>query len=189
MDTKDLCLGVLSLGAASGYDIRRQLEQTFAHFMEISPSGVYPALKQLASEGLATTTVVPQSGKPNKIVYALTDEGRKALRGALAECDGRHKVRSEMLAMMFFADLAPPAKLKSVLLARSAELEGFIAETKAWRDSGAIEDATPGQRFLAGYALAVMEAEAGFLRSHFDALIGEVDETTSRTAPSGAKRA
>jgi len=45
MDTKTLCLGVLTLGDASGYDVRKQLTETFSHFMEISPSGIYPALR------------------------------------------------------------------------------------------------------------------------------------------------
>ncbi len=188
MDTKDLCLGVLTLGDASGYDIRKQLEQTFAHFMEISSSGIYPALKQLALQGLVTSTTIPQQGKPNKIVYSLTDGGRRALGLALAESDGRHKVQSEMLVMMFYAGLAPPEKLKSVLLARAAELEGYTAATKAWRDSDAVDQATPGQRFLAGYALAVMEAESKFLRSHVDDLIDEVEQDKSAIASSDAKK-
>tara|TARA_R110002124_G_scaffold273815_1_gene443387 strand:+ start:1237 stop:1488 length:252 start_codon:yes stop_codon:yes gene_type:complete len=77
MDTKTLCLGVLlTLGDASGYDIRKYLEENFGHFMDISYNSVYPALKNLEKESLVTFKHITQNNYPDKKVFSLTDEGR-----------------------------------------------------------------------------------------------------------------
>ena len=52
MDVRTLCLGVLSLGDASGYEIKKRLESTFNHFYDASFGSIYPALNQLQKEGL-----------------------------------------------------------------------------------------------------------------------------------------
>ena len=53
MDVKTLCLGVLSRGDASGYEIKKQCEEgPFAHFYAAGFGSIYPALNALWSEGL-----------------------------------------------------------------------------------------------------------------------------------------
>jgi PadR family transcriptional regulator AphA len=66
MNTKTLCLAVLSLGKASGYDIGKRLEDPFGHFVDVARSGVYPILKTLEEEGLVQYENVEQSALPNK---------------------------------------------------------------------------------------------------------------------------
>ena len=43
--------------------------------MEASYGSIYPALNQLAAEGLLTVREEEQSGKPDKKVYAITPNG------------------------------------------------------------------------------------------------------------------
>ncbi|MCZ6511637.1 MAG: PadR family transcriptional regulator, partial [Alphaproteobacteria bacterium] len=48
MDTKTLCLGVLTHGDASGYEIKKALEDgPFGHIQEIGFGSIYPALAKL----------------------------------------------------------------------------------------------------------------------------------------------
>lgn len=75
IDTKTLCLGVLTLGDASGYDIRKHLEDNFGHFMDVSSNAVYPALKALEKEKLVTFKTVKQNNYPDKKVFILAEEG------------------------------------------------------------------------------------------------------------------
>ena len=53
MDVKTLCLGVLSRGAASGYEIKKQCEEgPFAHFYAAGFGSIYPALNSLLNDRL-----------------------------------------------------------------------------------------------------------------------------------------
>ena len=42
MDVRTLCLGVLSMGSASGYEIKKRLENGFGHFYDASFGSIYP---------------------------------------------------------------------------------------------------------------------------------------------------
>ena len=76
MNVRTLCLGVLSSGEASGYEIKKEIEEgLFNHFIDASYGSIYPALTQLAGEGLVTVRAEEQSGKPDKKVYAITTKG------------------------------------------------------------------------------------------------------------------
>ena len=50
MDVKTLCIGILSLGDASGYEIKKQLEERFSFFYDASFGSIYPALNKLQKE-------------------------------------------------------------------------------------------------------------------------------------------
>lgn len=178
MDTKTLCLGILTHGKASGYDIRKQLEEVFSNFMEVSASGVYPALKALEQRGHVSLERVFQDGRPNKKVYTITESGRRAFVESLAASSGRHKVRSEMLALMFFAEHVPTAHLSKVLTGRLKLLETWTELTSGWLAGDESEEGTPGQNFISRYALAVMKAEIAFLRHELPML----SQTLSRQA-------
>ncbi|MEE8545632.1 MAG: PadR family transcriptional regulator, partial [Alphaproteobacteria bacterium] len=51
MDVRTLCLGVLSEGGASGYEIKKKLEQTYRHFFQASFGSIYPALSRMTEDG------------------------------------------------------------------------------------------------------------------------------------------
>jgi len=82
MDVKTVCLGLLTQGPASGYDLKKTFESTFGHFFAAGFGSIYPALGTLAEAGLVTCTEVPQDGKPDRKVYSITDDGREAFTRA-----------------------------------------------------------------------------------------------------------
>jgi len=169
MDTKTLCLAVLSMGDASGYEIRKRVEEVFSRFMDVAPSGIYAALKILDQEGLVTAKVVHQENKPNKTVYSLLEPGREALVAALAGLEGRHRIRSELVAMLMFSDMIPPRKMREVLARRVLDLEEVRAE---------MEDhdvRSPGQRFLVGLGRTLVDAELAYLRGHLPGFLAQLD--------------
>ena len=66
MNVRSLCLGILSTGEASGYEIKKDIEEgMFSHFIDASFGSIYPALTQLAGEGLVTVREQEQTGKPD----------------------------------------------------------------------------------------------------------------------------
>lgn len=174
MDTKTLCLAVLSMGDASGYEIRKRVEEVFSRFMDVAPSGIYAALKHLDQEGLVSARVVPQEGRPNKTVYALLEPGREALTASLRASEGRHRIRSELVTLLMFADLLPPEKLRDVLAHRIAELEQIKAETEA-----AAGVKRPGHRFLVRMGMVLAQAELEFLRENVPSFLDELGRQES----------
>ena len=100
--TKYSVLGILSYGPMSGYDIKKFYEQNVAGFWSESYGQIYPILKRLAEEGLATKSVHKQEGKPDRHIYALTKNGRKELQQWLMEPTGRHIGRHETLLKLMF---------------------------------------------------------------------------------------
>src|SRR3546814_3831085 len=77
MDAKTLCLGVLSRGAASGYEIKKAFEEgPFSHFHQASFGSIYPALNALSADGLVAVRAQAQQKRPAKKIYSLTPKGR-----------------------------------------------------------------------------------------------------------------
>lgn len=169
LDTKTLCLAVLSMGDASGYEIKKRVEEVFSRFLDVAPSGIYAALKLLEKEGFVSARVVVQDGRPNKTVYGLLERGRVALTASLKASEGRHKIRSELVTLLMFADLLPPAQLRDVLAHRVAELEQIKAEMEA--STGACR---PGHRFLVRMGMELASAELAFLREHVPGFLDEL---------------
>ncbi|SCX91860.1 PadR family transcriptional regulator [Microvirga guangxiensis] len=169
MDTKTLCLAVLSMGDASGYEIKKRVEEVFSRFIDVAPSGIYAALKLLDQEGLVSAKVVPQEGRPNKTVYTLLEAGREALTTSLRASEGRHKIRSELVTLLMFADLLPPEKLRDVLANRMLELKQVRMEMEA--STGA---SRPGHRFLVRMGMALVNAELAFLNESVPAFLAEL---------------
>src|SRR5262245_5142428 len=95
-------LGLLSWGPMSGYDIKKAAEQSISNFWHEGYGQIYPILKRLAAEGLATTTIERQRGKPDRYMYALTDKGRKALQRWLQKPAEQEVGRLEILLKLFF---------------------------------------------------------------------------------------
>lgn len=64
-----------------GYLVVKRIEELSDGACRPTESTIYPALDQLHKEGYATTNEVT-AGTRKRIVYALTDKGRKAYRAA-----------------------------------------------------------------------------------------------------------
>lgn len=170
MDTKTLCLGVLTRGDASGYEIKKAFEDgPFGHIQEIGFGSIYPALAQLLKDNLVTVSQYAQEGRPDKKVYSLTAAGRLFLLDALDEPAGPDKVRSDFLFHMMFAQLLSPSALEDMIDERMGVLNSSIARLEQRADEG-FEYAS--EAFINGYALVVYRAMAGYIEDHRHQLVG-----------------
>ena len=52
MDVKTVCLGILTNGESSGYDMKKCFESSFGHFFAAGYGSIYPALASMAEDGL-----------------------------------------------------------------------------------------------------------------------------------------
>lgn len=171
MDIKTLCLGLLCAGEASGYDLKKQFESTFKHFYPAGYGSIYPSLADLAARGLVTCREMPQDKKPDRKVYRITEEGRRAFKKTLNEADPQHKLRSEYLVAMYFADFLEPRRLEEMLAGwRESIGDGVTRLDSIERDAG--EDAPAGTRFVIGFGKAVARAMEQYIAEYGDMLTG-----------------
>lgn len=170
MDTKTLCLGVLTRGDASGYEIKKAFENgPFGHIQEIGFGSIYPALAKLLQDDLVTVTQYAQVGRPDKKVYSLTSAGRLCLLDALDEPTEPDKVRSDFLFHMMFAHLLSPSALEDMIDERMAVLNSSIERLRQHADDSFIHDS---EAFVSGYALALYRAMADYIEEHRYQLVG-----------------
>ncbi len=168
MNTRTLCLAVLSLGKASGYDIGKRLEEPFGHFVDVARSGVYPVLKNLEEEGLVQYENVEQEALPNKKIYELTGKGKDSLKAELGVLEPTHKIRSQFMLLMFFAEMLTTERLETIFDERIKEMECFLQDEPYWRKW---TEGNSGQSFLMDYVLSKVEAEKQFLEKNTEKLI------------------
>ena len=109
--SKYALLTVLSLGPRTGYDVQRDIRRTIGHFWTESFGQIYPALRLITSEGLATVESQAQEGKPDRRVYTITDKGREVLREWLKTPPEPPPVRNEMLLKLFVGWEVPTGTL------------------------------------------------------------------------------
>jgi DNA-binding PadR family transcriptional regulator len=182
MDVRSLCLGVLSLGDASGYEIKKAFEEgALSHIHAASFGSIYPALGALVDDGLAVMREVEQEKRPDKRVYSITPSGRQALRHALNGEPGADKIRSDFLFGIFFAQELSPDELARRLDQRIDWYRGALEQMRACAaddDSGR----PPGPRFTRGLGEAVYNAALDYLEANREHLLEEVAARSRRAA-------
>jgi PadR family transcriptional regulator AphA len=171
MDIRTLCLGVLSLGEASGYEIKKFFADGFSHFYVAGFGSIYPALAQLTREGHVTCSDIEQQRRPAKKVYRLTDSGLALFRQELARGYPSHRIRSDFLLQLVFADFLPPERLDAVLNLRHHDLEAELQHIRAYCRQTAL---APGGHFALGYAQAVLRAGRDYIEQNRAALLAEI---------------
>lgn len=159
MDTTNLCLGVLSLGDASGYEIKKTLEETFSHFQATSYGSIYPALARLTDAGHVNFTEISQEKRPAKKVFSITPEGKQKFHNTLMTLQPSEQYKSDFLVLMMFAHLLPEERLSQLLSQQTAHIQGELDLLNDCQSG--CKDLTPGMRFTLEYGIA---ANQGLLK-------------------------
>jgi DNA-binding PadR family transcriptional regulator len=95
--TKYAILGLIANRPMTGYDIKKRFEEHLGKFWNESYGQIYPILKELNEEGLATRKVEQAKGRPVRNVVAITEKGLQELRTWLVKPTDPHKERLEIL--------------------------------------------------------------------------------------------
>jgi PadR family transcriptional regulator AphA len=108
-------LGMVRLGARSGYEIKQAVELSIRFFWTISQAQIYPSLKRLERSGLVEGRDDPQGRRPRR-VFAITADGEAALTRWLRRDDPiPFELRDLGLVKLFFADALDPGDATTLL--------------------------------------------------------------------------
>jgi PadR family transcriptional regulator AphA len=97
-------LGMIGLGARSGYEIKQMVELSIRFFWTISQAQIYPSLETLERVGLITGRAEPRGKRPRR-VYDITEQGKAELERWLSHDEPiPFELRDIALVKLFFAE-------------------------------------------------------------------------------------
>lgn len=164
MDVKTACLGVLTMGDATGYEIRKQFEDgPFSIFVEGGYGSIYPALNRLTDEGCVTCSTESQDKRPDRKVYSITAKGKLALVDRLRDMPGPDKFRSDFLFTLFFAEHLPARLVEAVIDARIAECRSKLEHM---RQCGQTGHGSAGHAFVHQFGVTYYEMALNYLEEN-----------------------
>ncbi len=101
LSLKYTILVALSEGPKTGYDVAKLFDKTIGFFWRARHSQIYRELAKLKEKQWVTSQEVEQSGKPNKVVFTITDEGREALFNWSREPNEPQELKDDFLIQLY----------------------------------------------------------------------------------------
>ena len=106
MSLKHILLGMLAR-PASGYDLKKEFEESLSNYWNAELAQIYPTLKKLEQEKLISSEELTSSQGPNRKVYKRLKAGQNELVSWLKKGPIMPKTRIDYAAQLSFLDALP----------------------------------------------------------------------------------
>src|SRR6201990_3617133 len=114
----DAIVACLTERPMTGYELAKTFDSSIGFFWKTDHQQIYRELSRLRDRGYIQGREVVQSGKPNKLVYTLSAEGRGALRHSAARARLPPSVKGDPLVRLYALEAVDIAPLRADLMAR-----------------------------------------------------------------------
>jgi DNA-binding PadR family transcriptional regulator len=114
----DAILACLTERPMTGYELAKTFDSSIGFFWKANHQQIYRELSRLRDRGHVQGREVVQSGKPNKLVYTLTSEGRAALKHWAARPSVPPSIKDDLLVRLCALDSVDIEPLRADLMAR-----------------------------------------------------------------------
>src|SRR5580704_17032727 len=114
----DAILACLTERPMTGYELAKTFDSSIGFFWKADHQQIYRELSRLRDRGHVQAREVVQSGKPNKLVYTLTAEGRAALKHWAARPSIPPSIKDDLLVRLCALDSLDIEPLRADLMAR-----------------------------------------------------------------------
>ena len=114
----DAILACLTERPMTGYELAKTFDSSIGFFWKADHQQIYRELTKLRERGHVQGREVVQSGKPNKLVYRLTAEGKAALRHWAARPSTPPSIKDDMLVRLCALDAVDMEPMRADLMAR-----------------------------------------------------------------------
>ncbi len=143
MSLSHAIMGFLSVGEMTGYDLKtRCFDRSAAHYWPADQAQIYRTLDRLEREGLVCSHIEVQRGRPDRIVYSLTEEGNRVLLEWLKTRHPAPPDRDPLLVQVAFADHLPDTAVLDLLTTIQSERHARLEALRA--DASRLETCTRG---------------------------------------------
>jgi DNA-binding PadR family transcriptional regulator len=111
----------------SGYDLKRNFDESVRHFWPATQSQIYRTLDRMANEGWVRVEMVEQRDRPDRKVHHLTDKGRTELRRWLTSPLDLPTARHQWLIQVFFAHQLSDEEILAMFEGKAERLRQRLA--------------------------------------------------------------
>jgi DNA-binding PadR family transcriptional regulator len=114
----DAILVCLTERPMTGYELAKTFDSSIGFFWKADHQQIYRELTRLRERGHVQAREVVQTGKPNKLVYTLTAEGKAALRHWAARPSSPPSIKDDMLVRLCALAAVDIEPIRADLMAR-----------------------------------------------------------------------
>jgi DNA-binding PadR family transcriptional regulator len=114
----DAILVCLTERPMTGYELAKTFDSSIGFFWKADHQQIYRELTRLRERGHVQAREVVQTGKPNKLVYTLTAEGKAALRHWAARPSSPPSIKDDMLVRLCALEAIDIESMRADLMAR-----------------------------------------------------------------------
>ena len=114
----DAILACLTERPMTGYELAKTFDASIGFYWKANHQQIYRELTRLRDRGHIEGCEVVQSGKPNKLVYTLTFEGRAALKHWAAKPSIPPSIKDDLLVRLYALQSIDIEPLRADLMAR-----------------------------------------------------------------------
>jgi DNA-binding PadR family transcriptional regulator len=114
----DAILVCLTERPMTGYELAKTFDSSIGFFWKADHQQIYRELTRLRERGHVQAREIVQTGKPNKLVYTLTAEGKAALRHWAARPSSPPSIKDDMLVRLCALEAIDIDPMRADLMAR-----------------------------------------------------------------------
>jgi DNA-binding PadR family transcriptional regulator len=114
----DAILVCLTERPMTGYELAKTFDSSIGFFWKADHQQIYRELTRLRERGHVQAHEVVQTGKPNKLVYTLTADGKAALRHWGARPSSPPSIKDDMLVRLCALEAIDIEPMRADLMAR-----------------------------------------------------------------------
>jgi len=114
----DAILACLTERPMTGYELAKTFDSSIGFFWKTDHQQIYRELSKLRERGHIQGREVVQTGKPNKLVYTLTEEGKAAFRHWAGRPSTPASIKDDLLIRLYALDAVDIEPLRTDLMAR-----------------------------------------------------------------------
>jgi DNA-binding PadR family transcriptional regulator len=114
----DAILVCLTDHPMTGYELAKTFDKSIGFFWRADHQQIYRELARLRDREQITGREVIQSGRPNKLVYSLTPEGKIALRRWATQPSSPSSIKDDLVVRLYALDSIDIDPMRADLMAR-----------------------------------------------------------------------
>ncbi len=121
-------LGLLNYGDMTGYEIMEVFRDSLKYFWPVQTSQIYREAQNLKKQGWVSDVCVPQTGRPDKNVFSITESGKEELRRWLLEDNTGFDTKCPLLMKTFFRGELTPEDNIAFFRRIQTDVQGTLLE-------------------------------------------------------------
>ena len=168
-------LAGISRTPRTGYELGKAFQGSIGFFWSASHQQIYRELERIHERGWATIAIQPQSGKPDRKVYSLTEDGHKELKQWIEAPTEFGPAREPWLVKLFVGYLGDREKLIAEFTKERErhkfQLTGYLEiEKEHFTQPGSLPEPAKFQSYTLKYGISFERAWLAWSAEVLDAL-------------------